>query len=133
MSWLRRKPSPKALTREESLDSRPIRNPKLQYDRSEDGTVVLRVPPNPAPWARFVARILKVQDMERRISLDELGSYVWEQCDGETTVRKIIARFAKRFKLNRKEAEVSITQYLRTLAKKGLIGIMVPRPNAGNS
>lgn len=126
MSWFRRKRQPRELSRGASLESRPARNPALTAERNDDGTVLVRVPTNPSRWARFAARLLRVEDAERRISLDELGTFVWDQCDGETTVRMLIGRFSKEYKLNRKEAEVSMVEYLRTLATKGLIGIIVP-------
>ena len=117
----------KPLSREASLDSIPLRNPGIKADRNEDGTVLLRLPPSPNWWARMVMKLLRVGDVERNVSLDELGSFVWDECDGKTTVRDLIRRFAERFKLNRKEAEVSIAQFLRMLAKRGFMGIMVPQ------
>ena len=120
----------KPLTREASLDSLPLRNPQITTERDGNDAIVLHIPPNPTWWARMFAKALRVQDMERKVNLDELGSFVWEQCDGKTTVRDMIRRFAERFKLNRKEAEVSIAQFLRTLAKRGFVGIMVPQGKA---
>ena len=43
------------------------------------------------------------------------------------TVRDIIQAMSTRYKLHRKEAEVSVVTYLRQLARKGLIGIAVPK------
>jgi len=117
---------PKEISRQESLASRPVRNEALRVERRPDQTVLLHVTVRPAAWARVLSRLFRLQDVQRRISLDELGTCVWDMCDGQTTVRTMIDRFARRFKLNRKEAEVSMVQYLRTLAKKGLIGIIVP-------
>jgi len=117
---------PSSVTREESLDSKPIHNPALTIERGPDGCVTLSAPPRQAPWARFLARLLRVADQPRRIRLDELGTTVWDLCDSQTTVRQIITLFAGQYKLNRKEAEVSILQYIRSLAQKGLIGIMLP-------
>jgi len=74
----------------------------------------------------LLARVFYVPK-SRKIVLDELGTFVWERCDGQTTVRDLIGIFAERYKLGRREAEVSLTEYLRTLAKRGLIGIAVPR------
>ena len=131
MNLFRRKPAPKAISRQASLQSKPLRNPNLETERDENGATVLLVPPNPARWASFVRKRLGVDGKPRRICLDELGGYVWEQCDGKTEVRAIITNFAKRFKLNRKEAELSIVEYLRTLARKGIIGIIVPDEKPG--
>ena len=59
------------------------------------------------------------------MSLDEIGSLVWELCDGEHSVRHIVRALAERYKLHRKEAEVSVVAYLRMLAKKRFIAIAV--------
>jgi len=128
MSAARRRTKQKEISREASLESRPVRNPALKVTRQEDDTVLLGVPSDPARWVRALAKLLRVKDrdMERSIGLDEIGTYVWDMCDGETPVRAMIGRFTKKYKLNRKEAEVSMAEYLRTLAKKGLIGIIVP-------
>lgn len=117
---------PTSVTREESLDSKPIHNPSLTIETGADGCVTLSAQQRPSGWARILARLLRVADKPRRIRLDELGTTVWNLCDGQTTVRQIITRFAGQYKLNRKEAEVSILQYIRSLAQKGLIGIMLP-------
>ncbi len=121
----RRKPQPE-LSREQSMAAMPIRNPALTVEREEDGTVQLLIPRSDAWWVRLLARLLYIPK-RRRVALDELGSFVWELCDGETTVRMLIDKFAQKYKLNRKEAEVSMVTYLKQLAKKGLIGIQVPQ------
>ncbi len=115
-----------ALTREQSLASMPIRNPNLKYDREEDGTVRIIIPRKETWWVKALSYMFYIPK-RRRIALDELGTFVWDLCDGETTVRALIDKFARKYKLNRKEAEVSMVAYLRQLAKKGLIGIQVPQ------
>lgn len=122
--WPRKKQP--VLTREQSMASMPIRNPMLKSEQDDDGIVHLSIPRKDAWWVKLLARVLYVPK-RRRIALDELGSYVWDLCDGETTVRSLIDKFCKNYKLNRKEAEVSMVAYLKQLAKKGLIGIQVPK------
>jgi hypothetical protein len=123
---VRRSSRPAALSREDSLDSRPVQNTALSQERRPDGTVLLRAPFKPTGWVKLLARLLRMPDAERRLSLDEIGTYVWDQCDGKATVRDLIGRVAEKCRVTRKEAEVSVAHYLRTLAKKGLLGIMVP-------
>ena len=91
------------------------------------------------PPQEAVARILAdvrqrgdeaLRDWTARIdglTLDEIGSFVWRLCDGNHSVREIIRALAARYKLHRKEAEVSVVAYLRTLAKRRLIAVAVPR------
>lgn len=126
MGLLGRKRKIGALSRRASLDSMPIRNEALREERQDDGTVVLYAKQSHKGIAKALAKLFKIADIEKRYSLDELGAYVWDMCDGETTVRTIINRFAKEYKLNRKEAEVSMVEYLKSLARKGIIGIVVP-------
>jgi hypothetical protein len=45
-------------------------------------------------------------------------------------VAALIEQFRQHYKLNYREAEVSITTYLRQLAKRRLIGIAVPEDAA---
>ena len=113
------------LTREQSLASVPVRNAAIREECREDGTLLLRVPIRRTGVWKALGRVLNVPEADRRVELDELGTFVWELCDGKTDVRAIIERFSRRFKLNRKEAEVSMVAYLRTLARRRLVGIMV--------
>jgi hypothetical protein len=46
-------------------------------------------------------------------------------CDGRTSVREMIERLADRYKLNREESAASLTAFVRTLAAKGLVTLVV--------
>jgi hypothetical protein len=59
----------------------------------------------------------------RKVELDLLGAQVWSLIDGERDVHAIIRQFASLHGLDIKEAEVSVTLFLRSLGKKGLIGM----------
>jgi len=52
-----------------------------------------------------------------------LGTEVWELLDGGTRVRDVIRQFAARHSLHQREAELSVTRFLRELGKRGLIGL----------
>ncbi len=121
MAFRRRKP---ALSREQSLASVPLRNTAIREEETDDGLVRLVIPRRTSRWVRWLSKIFYVPKT-RRVTLDEIGTFVWSQCDGEHNVRSIIQALCKRYKLHRKEAEVSVVTYLRTLAKRGLIGIAV--------
>ena len=122
--WFRKKGP--VLSREQSMAAMPIRNPMLEVEMDDEGQVHLSIPRKDKWWVKLLARVVYVPK-RRRIALDELGSYVWELCDGKTTVRTVIDKFAKKYKLNRKEAEISMVTYLKQLAKKGIIGLQVPQ------
>ena len=121
MALLRRQ---KPLTREQSLSSIPIRNELIEVERGDDGEVRLVIPRREDWWVRTATRFFYVPK-KRRITLDEIGSVVWDLCDGKNHVRDIIRALAERYKLHRKEAEVSVVAYLRMLAKRRLIAVAV--------
>ena len=54
-----------------------------------------------------------------------MGSYTVELCDGTRTVTEIIGLFAEKFRLSRREAEVSMVSYLEILAKRGVISFVL--------
>jgi len=112
------------LTREQSLESVPVRNQAIEAEETEDGEVRLVIPLRQTWWARLLSRLFYVPKT-RRIALDEVGSFVWGLCDGKHNVRQIIQALCQRYRLHRKEAEVSVVAYLRQLARKGIIGIAV--------
>lgn len=62
---------------------------------------------------------------EAKVELDEVGSFVWELCDGRRSVREMVACLAKKYKLSRKEAEASLTAFLRSLAGRNLVAIVI--------
>ena len=114
----------KPLTREQSLASVPLRNELIEVERSDGGEIRLVIPRRESWWVNALSRVFYVPKTHR-ISLDEIGSFVWELCDGKHNVRQIVQALSTRYKLHRKEAEVSVVAYLRQLAKKGIIGIAV--------
>ena len=114
----------KSLSREESLASVPMHNEAIGVERSDAGEVRLLIPRRESWWVNTLSRFFYVPK-NRRITLDEIGSYVWDHCDGKRNVGQIIQALSKRYRLHRKEAEVSVVAYLRTLARKRLIGIAV--------
>ena len=63
---------------------------------------------------------------EKRIRLDQIGSIVWELCDGKRTVKEIVDFICEKYKLLPRETEVSLSTYLNSLVKRGLIGFIVP-------
>jgi hypothetical protein len=105
----------------QSLDARPIRMFDAEPREQSAGQWRLTVPYQPVGWA---ARFLRVpRDVTKTFELDDLGKHVWDGCDGKTSVRQVIRSLASRYHLNEREAEVATLAFLRTLMRKGLIGI----------
>jgi hypothetical protein len=59
----------------------------------------------------------------KQVVLDEVGSDVWNLCTGDNDVDTIVKTLARKYKLGRREVELSLANYLRTLAQRGLIGL----------
>jgi hypothetical protein len=114
----------KALSREQSLTSVPVRNEAIEAERTDAGEARLFIPRRETRWVRLLSRLVHVPKRQP-VTLDEVGTFVWDLCDGEHTVRDITRELAARYKLHRKEAEVSVVAYLRQLAKRRIVGIAV--------
>ena len=126
MGWFATRRTPR-ISREDMLASKPTRNEAVEWDRDENGDICITMVRSKASWKlELLAKILYLPD-RRRVVLDEVGSGVWEMCDGATTVAMMIRRLSERYKLNRKEAEISLLHYLRQLGKKKLVGFLVER------
>jgi len=114
------------VTRAAALKSTPVKNIHVEEERLETGEVLLTYPVTIRPWIASLARQLggdanRVQ--LKKIHLCELGTAVWDLMDGRRSVRQVIQRFARKYQLHPKEAEVAVTRYLRELGKRGLIGL----------
>ncbi len=123
-------PKTPAIDRRRSLDSIPVLNDGITSKLRPDGQydLVIRIARRPGLFARFMPPVL-----EKRFSLDELGSFVFSQIDGRRTAARIMELFRERFKLNRRETEVSVAAFLRLLAERRIISIVVKEPQGGDS
>ena len=95
-------------------------------ERDEAGLVVLSIPRR-ADGLGKILTIVFVVPKSRSVQLDEVGSFVWQLCDGVNSIREMIRKLGSEYKLNRKEADVSLTTYLRDLAKRGIVGFEMDR------
>ena len=114
---------PPALDRETSLRGIPVLNPSVELNPREDGNITLRVKirrKQGSLASRFLPPVF-----ERNVELDELGSFVVRQIDGQADTRHIIQSFARHYALNRREAELSCVKFLRSLAERRVIAIAI--------
>jgi len=116
-------------TRSEAFAYCPVKNQEVLEERLEGGVMVLTYPLVMRPWLAGVAQRLGLRSREpltRRLQLDEMGSLTWSLLDGKRTVQDVVDFLSRRYKLNRREAEVATTGFLRELGKRGLIGLRSP-------
>lgn len=110
------------ISRQEILAAVPVRNALVEWETNDHDEVVLRVPRRQDRVGRILHRVFAAPPF-KQVVLDEVGSDVWHLCTGENSVDAIVKTLAKKYKLSRREVELSLASYLRTLAQRGLIGL----------
>ena len=115
-----------ALTRDQAMRAWPVRNPALKSNVSEDGLVTIELPRR-KDWMGGLLGMLFSVPASKPVQLDEIGSFVYDRCEGDHTVNDIVDAMMSEYKLNRREVEVSLTKFLQMLAQRGIIAFAVPR------
>ncbi len=114
------------LSRTEALEYTPVKSRQISETRLESGEVIIEYPLAVWPWIAAVARRLgghQDHKQTKKLQLDALGTSVWDLVDGRRSVGSIIRIFAKTHRLENKEAEVSVTSFIRQLGQRGLLGL----------
>ena len=76
------------------LELKPVRN--ARSETNEEGLVTLFVPKFQNQWTvRWLIPLLAKPHI--RLKLDSYGSYIWNACDGNTTVRDIGVKMGEKF------------------------------------
>jgi len=136
---LRRKKKPKgpSIRRSDFLRLKPLRNPMVEWERNKKGEINIIIPLKKIREKMRGAKKEKrrrpgilsklfPEPEEKRIQLDEIGSVVWELCDGKRTVKEIIGYLHEKYKLLPRELEISLSNYLNSLVERRLVGFIVP-------
>jgi Coenzyme PQQ synthesis protein D (PqqD) len=114
------------LTKNQALALVPVRNIESTEESLETGDIVIHYPVSMRPWmAKWIQRVKgpAPQIGSRKLQLDRLGTEVWKLIDGQRTVQEIVNAFAGSHQLETREAEMAVTQFLRDLGKRGVIGL----------
>ena len=135
--WLKEKLTGKRpeFSRSEVLAAIPLRNPRVEWERltpdPEDPESVpvirMKIPRRADRMGNLAAKIFRLPDF-RKMELDEIGSGVWDMCDGTRTVEDITKALVSGYRLNRRQAEASVTAYLKMLAERRLIALKTGKP-----
>ncbi len=126
MLGARKKIHPPKLTRAQALGGTPVKNVHVRETRLESGEVVVHFPVAVRPWVARVAGWLgRGGEPPRtgRLQLDRLGTSVWDMLDGRRSLGRIAAAFAEAHQLDPREAEIAVTQFIRDLGRRGLVGL----------
>ena len=106
------------------LASRPTRNDSLRWEQNDAGEVQVFIERQETWKVRLLSKAFYIP-RERKITLDEVGTEVWQMCNGRNSVGQMIELLSDKYQLNRKEAEVSLLQYLKTLGQKRFVGFVL--------
>ena len=126
MRVFKKKPKGPAISRAEALNRIPVKNVQITEDRLETGEALIGYPVTIRPFfATLVKRFGGPENyiQTRKLELDKLGSSVWDLIDGKRSIRQLIQVFAETHQLQFREAEVAVTQFIRELGRRGLIGL----------
>ncbi len=115
-----------SLPRGEMLALRPVRTASVAWkakpEDSETPGVQITVPRRDDKVGQILSRLFQIP-ATKTIELDEFGAAVWEKCDGRHSVEQLVTFTASAYKLNRRQAEVSVVSFMRMLAQRRLIGL----------
>jgi len=99
----------------------------LEWRESEDGRCVLLRPRfGTSRIGRWLAGY--ASDPHYRIRLDEIGTFVWKACDGETSLAGIADRFRDRFGDGAEPAEPRLAAFVRLMQRARLLELAPPSP-----
>ena len=117
-------PGPKKrIGRDAAMSARPFRRKtgrRFEKNGKRYVTVTLERP----RWQLWLGAS---EACERTFGLDAYGQEVYDACDGNLSVTRIVEAFARNHSISRAEAEVAVTTFIKMLVGKGLVGIEVDK------
>jgi len=63
-------------------------------------------------------------------TLNSVGTFIWQQADGRTSVKEIIQRVCQEFEVDPDTADKDCSEFIGELANKGLL-VLSPHPLEG--
>ncbi len=102
------------------LDLKPEQ--RATWETADNGNVVVLVPKfHNELLVKWLVPHLRYPHV--RVKLDKLGSFVWKQIDGRTTVAEIVERLRSEFAGTAESAEERIRTFLLMLEKSDLVNL----------
>ena len=113
-------------TKKDLLKAVPVRNAAIESRRNEKGEIELSIPRKTGGAMDFLSRIFFIPS-KKRVALDKMGTFVWEQCDTRHTVKHIVRSMQEEFGFDYQHTEKALLIYLQKLVKRGIIGIAIDK------
>jgi hypothetical protein len=102
-------------------DARPARHPDVAW-RSWGGEVVILTP------AGHDAKAAAAMADGAEHDLNEVGSRIWELCDGRRTLPEIASVLVEEFEVDPVEARVDVAAFVAQLLEMKLLVLQAQRP-----
>ena len=106
------------------LDYVPVCAPEHTWDLDEKKLVVIHIE-NKGFYNRLAQKVFKRPKVSH-ISLDEYGSFVWQQMDGTRTIYEISFLVKERYGEKAEPLIPRLTKYFQILYQNHFIGYRVP-------
>lgn len=106
----------------------PSPNSYVTAVEGPDGTLTLEAPlemTGSKLWSAM-ARRSKANPI-KKFELEQVGAFIWKQCDGKTSFQTLSKRVQREYKLTRVEADASLGAFLLMLSQRRLITMMVDK------
>jgi len=116
-----------SVDRRAALEGVPMMRPGVDIEQMPDGNV--RVTMTIKRGAGFFER-LRPPETKRSYDLDQFGAFVIGLVDGRRTVLDVVNEFEKRFKLSRREVELSVVAFFKLLMERNVLAVVVPESKA---
>ncbi len=106
--------------------TKPTRNTFVEMNSLEDGTLVLSAPlttQGKGIMGKIATKAGKPN--VKHFELEPVGAFVWGLCDGKNTFEGISKKLREEYKLNRLEADASLSAFLQMLSQRKLITMLM--------
>jgi|YelNatPaOPRAMG01_1025707.scaffolds.fasta_scaffold47024_3 hypothetical protein len=123
----RKKKAEPSISPERFAKSVPVVNPILKFEEDSNGLITIVVPLSKSSW---LGKVVDTPE-SKKVKLDEIGSKVWKRFDGKTDISAITEWMKKEFMITQREAEISLSLFIRKLMEKRFIALLVPPPKPG--
>ena len=128
MGLFRKRAAPQQpqLSRTESLACVPVVSAGVRTEPNAEGLTRVRYPVAVRPLFSGLARKLGADPDKptlRTLELDRMGSTVWPWIDGQRSVGELSTMLAERYELHPREAEVSMSAFVRELGQRGIVAL----------
>jgi hypothetical protein len=105
----------------------------FESDVTDQGHVKLSYmvaqPPKLRLFRALAAQPIGTPTQRRTVELDMVGSLIWRRCGDMPTVLELIEDVMRAFQISYREAELSVSMYVKMLGQRGLLILHMPGIN----